>query len=211
MKKRQPIQARCYRDDIPIGVMTLTEWEDVLDVEYNKIFRAYKNGGVTKTEDGAKLRFEPVGQDDDEYKMSLSEAEELARGEGKSYGQMQAEKYLQEHPIIPKKGPKEMEKQREQEEMEPMLENTVVEDLEDKPTVRGPLTLAEFLLYLDEDELLQLETIDRGGNATFIGIAPRFSPLLRNVGDMEIDSIETDYSDGKTVLHVYLSEETENP
>ena len=113
MKKRQPIQARCYRDDIPIGVMTLTEWEDVLDVEYSKIFRAYKTGGVTKTEDGAKLRFEPVGQDDDEYKMSLSEAEELARGEGKSYGQMQAEKYLQEHPIIP---PREEPEEPEEEE-----------------------------------------------------------------------------------------------
>ena len=192
MKKRQPIQARCYRDDIPIGVMTLTEWEDVLDVEYSKIFRAYKTGGVTKTEDGAKLRFEPVGQDDDEYKMSLSEAEELARGEGKSYGQMQAEKYLREHPIIPRETEEPEEPEEQEEEMEPILEDETMEDLE----YRTIMTMGEFVeayvgkvtfdLYIREEKDIPVCSIPSGSP-----VLPIFSELAVTVFMIEPGTSDT--------------------
>lgn len=211
MKQQHNAAIICFDRGEEIGRDTLPNWSKKLEIPYQTIYAGMKLGNTI----AGRYRFvkvtPPKEAEDGTIISSLAEANKTARTAGKSYGQMQAEKYLQEHPIIPKGEPKEMEKQREQEEMEPMLEDTVAEDLEDTPTVRGPLTLAEFLLFLDEDELLQLETIDRGGNATFIGIAPRFSPLLRNVGDMEINSIKTDCSDGKTVLHVYLSEEIENP
>lgn len=125
MNKRKPIQARCFRDGIPIGVMTLTEWCEVADIDYTNAYNALKKGGRTKAPDGAKLQFVEVKPGEPDYIQSLSEVNEEAREKGKSYGQLQAEKYLQEHPIIAKKEEAKEEAQEAQEE-----------EMEDKITLR---------------------------------------------------------------------------
>ena len=200
MKKRQPLQARCIRDGVPIGVMTLTEWEDVLDVEYTKIFRAYKTGGTTKTEDGAKLQFEPVEPGEDDYKDSLSEAEERARGEGKSYGQMQAEKYLRDHPIIPKAIEEPEEPEEQEEEMEPMLEDEVMEDLDWKPV----MTMREFTEAYAGEATFDLYI--REPDDELVCSIPSGSPVLPIFGELAVTGfmIEPETSD---TMRIYVNME----
>ena len=179
MKKRKEIQARCYREGVGVlaGVMTLTEWADVLGVDYPNVYHAYKKGRATKGENGGRYRFEAVEPGEEDYKESLSEANERARGEGKSYGQMQAEKYLQEHPIIPpREEPEEPEEQEE--EMEPILEDETMEDLE----YRTIMTMGEFVeayvgeatfdLYIREEKDIPVCSIPSGSP-----VLPIFSEL----------------------------------
>ena len=172
MKKRKEIQARCYREGVGVlaGVMTLTEWADVLGVDYPNVYHAYKKGRATKGKNGGRYRFEAVEPGEEDYKESLSEANERARGEGKSYGQMQAEKYLREHPIIPK-AIEEPEEETEEEEMEPMLEDEKMEDLDYK-TIMTMGDFAEayvgdatFDLYIREEKDVLVCSIPSGSPA----------------------------------------------
>lgn len=157
---RKQIQARCFQDGLSIGVKTLKEWSEALDIDYHNIWLSCKNGTRVRGPEKSVLKFMQVEPEDPEYKKTLGEVNEEARAEGKSYGKLQAEKYLQQHPIITKK--------------------TEEADME-------TITLKQFCGLMDPADKTALIIVEDVEGRPWLGTIPPDSPMLSgDLGNMHV-------------------------
>ena len=174
----------CYDRGIRMGLRTTEEWAELLDIKKSTIYNAkYKGMKVAKRYTFTEATPEEVKHWREAH--NLSEMAKTAAEQGKSYGQLVAERWMEEQKK--KEEPKEMKAE------EVMDAVGTVSDVMGKPLPElaeesythkpGKLHFADFAALIDGHVVLDLYT-HRDGEDVWLMSIPSDSPL------MEADVVE---------------------